>query len=70
MKIGNMRDMSLGELKKFIDEMKSKAVKLRFDLATRKTTSHREYRNTRKDIARALTVENEKNKQSSSEVNE
>lgn len=53
----------MGELKKFIEETRSKAVKLRFDLATRKTSSHREYRNARKDIARALTVESEKRAQ-------
>jgi ribosomal protein L29 len=64
MKIGNMRDMSEGELKKFIDEQRSQAVKLRFDIATRKTTDHREYRDARKAIARALTIVSERKKQS------
>lgn len=60
MNIGNMRDMNKDELKKFVDEQRSQAVKLRFDIAMRKTANHRDYRKARKDIARALTILSEK----------
>ncbi len=64
MKIGEIKDMKKEELKKFIEEKRALAVKLRFDIAAKQLKNHREYRNTRKEIARALTVlgqiENEK----------
>ncbi|KKU55169.1 MAG: 50S ribosomal protein L29 [Candidatus Moranbacteria bacterium GW2011_GWE1_49_15] len=56
MKIGEIKDMKKEELKKFIEEKRALAVKLRFDIASKQLKNHREYRNTRKDIARALTV--------------
>lgn len=48
--------MKLAELKTFVEEKKAEAVKLRFDIASRQVKNHRDYRNTRKDIAKALTV--------------
>lgn len=56
MKISEIREMKKEELKKFIDERRSEAVKLKFDIAAKQLKNHREYRNVRKDIARALTV--------------
>lgn len=56
MKIGEIKDMKKEELKKFIEEKRALAVKLRFDIAAKQLKNHREYRNTRKEIARALTI--------------
>ena len=55
-KIGEIREMKIEELKKFIEEKRSLAVKLRFDIAAKQLKNHREYRKTRKEIAKALTV--------------
>ena len=60
MKIAEIRDMNIGQLKKFIDEKRAAAVKLRFDIASRQLKNHREYREAKKDIARALTILKEK----------
>jgi ribosomal protein L29 len=62
-KIQHIRDMKEGELEKFIEEKKSQGVTLRFDIAAKQIKNHREYRQTKKDIAKALTVikENELN---------
>ena len=51
-----LRDMNIEQLKKFIDEKQTQAVKLKFDIASRQLKNHREYRTIRKDIARALTI--------------
>lgn len=56
MKTKQIREMKLAELKTFVEEKKAEAVKLRFDIASRQVKNHRDYRNTRKDIAKALTV--------------
>lgn len=56
MKTGQIREMKIEELKAFVAEKKAEAVKLRFDIAARQIKNHRDYRNTRKDIARALTI--------------
>lgn len=56
MKIAQIREMKIGELKAFVEEKRTEAVKLRFDIAARQIKNHRDYRNTRKDIAKALTV--------------
>ncbi len=56
MKIGEIRDMKIEELKKFIEDKRALAVKLRFDIAAKQLKNHREYRNARKEIAQALTV--------------
>ncbi len=60
MKIGQLRDMTVDELKKFIDEKRSGAVKMRFAIASRQEKDNRQYRRTRRMIARALTVLKEK----------
>lgn len=56
MKIAEIKDMKKEELKKFVEEKRALAVKLRFDIAAKQLKNHREYRETRKEIARALTV--------------
>jgi large subunit ribosomal protein L29 len=56
MKIQEIRDMNNEQLKKLIDEKRTQAVKLRFDIAARQLKNHRQYRQIKKDIARALTI--------------
>lgn len=59
MKAREWREKSSGEREKAMLELKDKARKLRFDLATRETKTHSEYRKTKKDIARLTTLEQE-----------
>lgn len=56
MKIQEIRDMNIEQLKKLVDEKRTLAVKLRFDIAGRQLKNHRQYRALRKDIAQILTV--------------
>lgn len=56
MKIQEIRDMNIEQLKKVIAEKRAQAVKLRFDIAARQLKNHRQYRALKTDIARALTV--------------
>ena len=56
MKIQEIRDLNIEQIKKLIAEKRTQAVKLRFDIAARQLKNHREYRAIKKDIARALTV--------------
>ncbi|NTV41298.1 MAG: 50S ribosomal protein L29 [Candidatus Moranbacteria bacterium] len=48
--------MNIEQIKKLVAEKRAQAVKLRFDIAARQLKNHREYRQIKKDIARALTV--------------
>lgn len=61
-KAKEIRDMSIGELKKFIEEQEAKAVQLRFDIVSKQLKNNREYRNTKRTIAQALTIFGEKEK--------
>lgn len=56
MKIQEIRDMNIEQLKKLIAEKQTQAVKLRFDIAARQVKNHRQYRTLKTDIARALTI--------------
>jgi large subunit ribosomal protein L29 len=56
MKIQEIRDMNIEQLKKLIAERQTQAVKLRFDIAARQVKNHRQYRALKTDIARALTI--------------
>ncbi|KKP97280.1 MAG: 50S ribosomal protein L29 [Candidatus Moranbacteria bacterium GW2011_GWE1_36_7] len=60
MKIQEIRDMGIDQLKKLIAEKQTQAVKLRFDIAARQVKNHRQYRTLKTDIARALTILKEK----------
>jgi large subunit ribosomal protein L29 len=62
MKIQEIREMNIEQLKKFIQEKQTQAVKLRFDIAARQMKNHRQYRTFKKDIAKALTILGEKEK--------
>lgn len=59
MKVKELREKSNGEREKMMLELKDKARKLRFDLATRETKINSEYGKIKKDIARLMTLEQE-----------
>jgi len=59
MKAKEWREKSEGECEKAVLELADKARKLRFDLATRETKIHSEYRKIKKDIARLKTLKQE-----------
>ncbi|MFA6973883.1 MAG: 50S ribosomal protein L29 [Parcubacteria group bacterium] len=59
MKIKELREKNIEELKKLLGEKKEHARKLRFDIASKQVKDNREYRNTKKEIARILTLINE-----------
>jgi len=56
MKIQEIRDMNIEQLKKVLAEKRTQAVKLRFDVAARQLKNHRAYRAIKTDIARMLTI--------------
>lgn len=60
MKIQEIKDMNNEQLKKLIAEKQTQAVKLRFDIAARQVKNHRQYRTLKTDIARALTILNQR----------
>jgi len=49
-------EMSKPEIEKFLEDTQAKMIKLRFDISSKQIKNHREYRNTKRDIARAMTV--------------
>jgi large subunit ribosomal protein L29 len=58
-KIKELREMSQGEIEKLLEEKKTKAVALRFDITSKQLKNNREFRSTKKDIARILTLQKE-----------
>jgi large subunit ribosomal protein L29 len=60
MKIKELREKNIEELKKMLQEKKEKVRKLRFDVAVKQVKNNRELRNEKKDIARILTLINGK----------
>jgi ribosomal protein L29 len=60
MKISEIRDMNSEQLKKLVQEKRTEAVKLKFDISARQLKNHRQYRKTKKDISKILTILKEK----------
>lgn len=56
MKMKLWREKSIGEREQALAEYTAKLRTLRFDIATRTTKKHREYRELKKDIARINTM--------------
>jgi large subunit ribosomal protein L29 len=56
MKIQEIRNMNIEQLKKLVDEKKSGAIKFKFDVATKQVKNNKQGRVIKKDIARALTL--------------
>jgi large subunit ribosomal protein L29 len=59
-KLMEFKKMNKGELQRVLQEKREKLRQLRFDLAAGKVKNVREIRETRKDIARLLTLLKEK----------
>jgi len=60
MKIAEIRQKTEKELNKLLGEKREKLRELRFDLAAGKVKDIKDIRGTRKDIAKILTILNEK----------
>ena len=60
MKIKELRELNKNELAKLLEEKRAKAVSLRLDILSKQLKNNREYRNTKRDIAKILTLINEK----------
>lgn len=56
MKTRELREMNKNELARLLEDKKAKAVSLRFDISSKQLKNNREYRNTKKDIAKILTL--------------
>lgn len=61
MKAKDLRDKNINELIKNLEEKRNEAQALTFDVSVKQAKDHRELRNTKRDIARILTVISEKN---------
>ena len=60
MKANELRKLTVDELRKKVDEMKMKLLRLRFKQKVAGLDNPMEIRNLRRDIARALTIIREK----------
>lgn len=60
MKAQELRDKNINELNKILEEKISQAQAMGFDVSVKQAKNHRELRNTKRDIARILTVIREK----------
>ena len=56
MKIKEIREKSIEELKKLLSEKREAVRKLRFDITARQVKNIREIRNSKRDISRIITV--------------
>lgn len=61
MKIKELREKGIEELKKLLDEIRENARRVRFDIASKSVKNTRELRNDKRDIARILTLIKENN---------
>lgn len=56
MKIKELQEKNIEELKKLLAEKRENTRKIRFDIATRQVKNTKELNNNKKDIARILTI--------------
>jgi large subunit ribosomal protein L29 len=59
MKMKELREKNIDELKKMLAEKREFVRKIRFDIAAKQVKNNQELRSARKDIARILTLINE-----------
>jgi|AntRauTorckE6833_2_1112554.scaffolds.fasta_scaffold36594_2 large subunit ribosomal protein L29 len=59
MKAKELRDKNIKSLERDIKEKKEELNELRFDVSMKQAKNHRDLRNTKRDIAKMLTVINE-----------
>ena len=58
MKIKELREKGIEDLKKLLSEKRESARKIRFDIATKQVKNNRQIRNDKRDIARISTLIN------------
>jgi large subunit ribosomal protein L29 len=61
MRIKELRQKPEKELRELLDESRHKLGQLKFDLASKKLKNHRQIRELHREIARILTILNQKN---------
>jgi large subunit ribosomal protein L29 len=59
MKINELKDKNIDELKNMLSEKRERVRKLRFDIAVKQVKNNRELRNEKRDIAKILTLINQ-----------
>lgn len=60
MKVKELRDKTIEELKKILNEERTRINQSRFDIKAKQVKDYRGIRNSKKDIARILTIIKEK----------
>ncbi len=60
MKMQELKDKNINELRKRLSEKQEKLRKLRFDMASKQVKNTKDIRNNKKEVARILTLINEK----------
>ena len=60
MKMQELKEKNVNELEKMLFEKQEKLRKLRFDMASRQVKNTKDIKNNKKDVARILTLINEK----------
>lgn len=60
MRAEELRELSDTELEEKLEEFKTDLFNLRFELATGQLDNYKQLRNTRRDIARVMTVQRER----------
>jgi large subunit ribosomal protein L29 len=63
MKNKELREKNVNELRKDLDDKKGDVQKLMFEVSVKQSKNHRDLRNAKRDVARLLTVINEKSKE-------
>lgn len=56
MKINEIREKNGAELKTLLEEKRTALGKFRFEISSKQLKNHRQFRNTKKDIAKILTI--------------
>ncbi|MDD3497898.1 MAG: 50S ribosomal protein L29 [Candidatus Moranbacteria bacterium] len=56
MKAKELREKNINELKRELEEKKEIVRQLRFDISLKQVKDHREIRNTKREIARLMTI--------------
>ncbi|MBN1668110.1 MAG: 50S ribosomal protein L29 [Anaerolineales bacterium] len=67
MKVAEIRKMSTDDLRERLDENREELMKLRFQQATGELVDYNRLRSTRRDIARFMTVLNQRNMEEAKE---
>lgn len=70
MKAKKIREMNEGEIQNFLRDSEEKALKVKFDIVSKQVKDNQSYKNSRKDIARVITIMREKQKEANNTKND